>query len=131
MNSPVTMSMAAVVMIFLAGMIVGWFLATIRKKAVINMSGPANPVKQEKEQELLSTLAAGASKLYGIKTTTKTFRALNLKCECGNVAKFSDHPGLPPGTEPFPSGDTYTCPKCGKTQNLADLQHLIEEAMAK
>ena len=131
MSSPVTMPFAAVVMIFVAGMFAGWLLGAVRRKAVVDMTSPANALPNVAKPGLMAALAPSTGKLFQVNTTFKTFRTLNLKCECGNLMKFSDHPGLPLGTEAFPAGDSFTCPKCGKTQNLGDLKHLIEEAMAK
>lgn len=129
MGPNVTLSTFGILLIFLGGVIVGWLFASMRARGVVDMTAPAAPQNSETSQLLASMPKSTTKTIFSI--NKNIMRTMNLKCKCGAEAKFSDHPNPAAGVAPFPEGDSYTCPKCGTTQNLADLRHLIEEATAK
>jgi hypothetical protein len=90
--------------VFVAGLAAGWLLATFRPRARLS----------------LQPTGTGTSSL-----AAKRARILELKCGCGSVWKFRDSTGaLPPGYEPYPKGDSYTCPNCGRSIDLKAIQKL-------
>ena len=99
--------------IFLAGLAAGWLIATVRVSgsARISFRSPGN---------VTPFLA------------TKATRTLELKCACGSLWKFRDTPGpLPPGFQPYPTGDSYSCPRCGKVTDLNEIRKLAANAMKR
>lgn len=110
MNSPLTISPFALIGIFGAGLVIGGLIANIKIKARVHFSNlPAH---------------TGSSFV-----TTKTVRTMELKCACGSHWKFRDSAGAPtPGYEPYPSGDSFSCPKCGKVIDLNEIRKLEADA---
>ena len=118
MNSTVTLSWFAVFAIFVIGIAVGWVMAKTRVSGSLDVSvSPADP-SQGKTRTL-----------NFVKTTT--MRTLALKCQCGALWKFTENSGpQPPGTQPMPTGDSFICPKCGKSIDLKAERQLEAEALA-
>jgi hypothetical protein len=59
---------------------------------------------------------------------SKTIRTMDLKCQCGATFRFRETSGrADPGSQPFPTGDSFTCPKCGKTIDLTEERRLESE----
>lgn len=118
MNSTITLSWLTVLAVFLIGIAVGWVMAKTRVSGSLNVNiSPAAPSQ------------AKPTSLSFIKTTTT--RTLALKCQCGAVWKFSESSGpQPPGTQPIPTGDSFVCPKCGKSMDLKAERQLEAEALA-
>ena len=116
MNSLVTVSWRALVGIFAAGFVTGWLAAKTRLRGSLGVSfSPAE------------TSQMGASFVK-----TKTVRTLELKCQCGAVFKFREAGGLlPSGFQPFPAGDSFTCPNCGKVTDLNQLRKIEQDAEAE
>jgi hypothetical protein len=111
MNSQITLSGLEVAGIFLAGLVAGWLIATLRVNGNLRFSF----LPQGKARPFLAT---------------KTTRTLELKCACGSLWKFRDTPGLlAPGFQPYPTGDSYSCPKCGKVTDLNEIRKLAGDAM--
>jgi len=131
MGPDVTLPTFGVVLIFLGGVFVGWLFATMRARGVVDMTSPAAPQKSEISQLLAAMPSSTATTKTIFRINKNVVRTMNFKCKCGAESKFSDHPNPAAGTQPFPAGDSFACPKCGATQNLGDLQHLIDEALAK
>lgn len=53
---------------------------------------------------------------------------LSIKCDCGETQRFhTEGSGGFSGSVVFPSGDTYTCPRCGKTHDLAQVRDLARK----
>ena len=129
MGPNVTLSTFGILLIFLGGVIVGWLFATMRARGVVDMTAPAAPQKNEFSQLLAAAPSTTTKTIFRI--NKNVLRTMNFKCKCGAEVKFSDHPNPSAGVQPFPEGDSFACAKCGATQNLGDLQHLIDEAMAK
>lgn len=47
-------------------------------------------------------------------------KILKVKCQCGEQLEFRDPPDPSyPDALPFPTGDSVTCPKCGRAFDLA------------
>lgn len=118
MNSTITLSWLTVLAVFLIGIAVGWVMAKTRVSGSLNVNiSPADPSQ------------AKPTTLSFVKTTTT--RTLALKCQCGAVWKFTESSGpQPPGTQPFPMGDSFVCPKCGKSMDLKAERQLEAEALA-
>jgi hypothetical protein len=131
MGPNVTLPAFGVVLVFLGGVIVGRFFATMRARSVVDMTAPAAPQKSEISQLLAAMPSSTTTTKTIFRVNKNILRTMNFKCKCGAESKFSDHPNSAAGTQPFPEGDSVVCPKCGATQNLGDLQHLIDEAVAK
>ena len=67
--------------------------------------------------------AASRSDISFVKS--KTIRTMNLKCQCGATFQFRETSGhADPGSQPFPTGDSFTCPKCGKSIDLTEERRL-------
>lgn len=118
MNSTVTLSWLTVLAVFLIGIAVGWVMAKTRVSGSLNVNiSPADPSQ------------AKPRTLSFVKTTTT--RTLALKCQCGAIWKFSESSGPQlPGTQPLPTGDSFVCPKCGKSMDLKAERQLEAEALA-
>ena len=117
MNSTVTLPWLTVLAIFLIGIAVGWVMAKTRVSGSLNVNiSPADP-SQGKPRTLSF-----------VKTTTT--RTLALKCQCGAVWKFTDSSSPQVGTQPIPTGDSFICPKCGKSMDLKAERQLEAEALA-
>jgi hypothetical protein len=121
MQSPGTISsvQSVAVIFFIMGFAAGWLFSRVRVKGAINVS----------------VLPPGATSGLGSSLiTSKTIRtrALNLKCQCGETWQFRETSGhADAGSLPFPTGDSFTCPKCGKSIDLSQERKLEAEAMAK
>jgi hypothetical protein len=56
---------------------------------------------------------------------------LAIKCACGLVHRFHKVNGkAAAGSQPFPQGDVYICPGCGKSLDLKSLRELAGKAGA-
>jgi hypothetical protein len=111
MDSQITLSELELAGIFFAGLFAGWLIATLRVSGNLRFSfqppGKVSPF-----------------------LATKKTRTLELKCACGSISKFRDTQGpLPPGFQPYPTGDSYSCPKCGKVADLNEIRRLAGDAM--
>lgn len=100
--------MALTAGVFLAGVLIGWLLATYRIKATIDVSADT----------------AGTAR--GRRRRAKTYR-MEIRCLCGSLLKFSDPVG--PGYQPYPTGDSVTCPNCGRVKDLTEIRQLQKEAL--
>jgi hypothetical protein len=98
------------VIVFVAGIAVGYLLATLRRTRTIR----------------LSSLPSGVDSGAGGKRRLIKTRTMELKCKCGALWKFRDP--AEPGYEPFPSGDSFTCPGCGKIKDLREIHKLERKA---
>lgn len=90
---------------FFAGIAVGWLLATVRIKGRVQVS----------------LTPSGTSTNTQRLVTAKT-RKMEIKCVCGSLMKFRDP--VEPGYQPFPTGDSVTCPNCGRTKDLTEIRKL-------
>lgn len=106
-SDPANFYLPAVVA-FLAGVAVGWLLATIRLKGTID----------------IHALPVGTGSVAGQRKT----RTMEIKCGCGSLLKFRDP--VEPGYQPYPSGDSLTCPNCGRAMNLGEIRKLEKDAQA-
>ncbi|HEY4741473.1 MAG TPA: hypothetical protein VIH76_12835 [Candidatus Acidoferrales bacterium] len=53
----------------------------------------------------------------------KRIKILKVKCQCGEELEFRDPPDPShPDYLPFPAGNSVTCPKCGRTFDLAGVR---------
>ena len=95
--------------VFLAGIAIGWLLATYWTKAATYFSG---------------VRAGAAADRPG---TVKTYR-MEIRCLCGSLLKFRDPVG--PGYQPFPTGDSVTCPNCGRVKDLKEIRELQKDVSA-
>lgn len=113
----VTLTGPMVFLIFLAGVAIGWIAAKMRGGTIdVQLSG--------------QTLPPG-SVPGGIKITKSVVRRLTLKRQCGAKWDFAEGSGaLPAGTKPFPTGDTFECPSCGRSMDLKAERKLEAEALA-
>jgi hypothetical protein len=97
----------------LIGIAIGWLLAKMRVSGSFSAS-------------LTPSTGAGPVSTKFVRSTN-----LTLKCVCGDVQKFHySSAGSAPESAPFPSGDSYTCPKCGKALDLTELRKVAREAGA-
>jgi predicted RNA-binding Zn-ribbon protein involved in translation (DUF1610 family) len=104
MGSSANFSGFGVIVIFLLGIGLGWFLGKVRAGG-----------------ETTVTFPTGAPSNQGVFTSVKTTTVRNLtwKCQCGAVLNFRDGAGpFPPGVLAMPTGDSFACPKCGKPFDL-------------
>ena len=96
---------------FLAGIVVGWLLATVRAKATKNASA----------------WPEGTDPAVGTRRpVTAKIRTMELKCACSALSKFRDP--VEPGCQPFPSGDSVACPSCGRVLKLDEFRKLEKDA---
>ena len=109
MHSDQSSSYLLIAIAFFAGIAVGWLLSNVVKG------------------RLQFSLAPGASTGARWLVTTKT-REMKLKCVCGSLMKFCDP--VKPGYQPFPTGDSVTCPNCGKTMDVTEIRKLEGSAQA-
>jgi hypothetical protein len=96
---------------FIAGIAVGWVLATARAKA--STSDFTSP--------LMTGSAAGTGRSARVKA-----RTMEMKCACGSLSKFRDP--VEPGYLPFPDGDSIACPNCGRVTKLKEIRKLAGDA---
>lgn len=123
MDSNVTISVFALIGIFLFGVAVGWTIANVRLRGSVNVRFTPTDIQRGK-----ITGGIGFTKSLN----TRTVRRMTLKCGCGAVWKFAegDSP-LPQGTQPLPHGDSFVCPNCGKAIDLAQERQLEAQAEAE
>jgi hypothetical protein len=96
---------------FLAGIAVGWLLATSRGKGVTS--------------DFTSATATGS---VGIgRTRAVKARVMEMQCACGTVSKFRDP--VEPGYQPFPDGDSITCSSCGRVTKLQQIRKVEKDAL--
>jgi hypothetical protein len=115
-DSTITLPVVAVIAVFLLGAVVGWFAA--------NKVG-ANVTLRASNMPPVEILKPGGSRFV------KTTRTLVLKCKCGATWQFREGTGsLPPGVEPIPTGDSFTCKKCGNSIDLKVERQLEAEVLA-
>jgi hypothetical protein len=117
MGATVTLSWLAVFGVFLSGFALGWVVAKL-------------PVGGTIKVRLSPNLAPGTVP-GNINITKSVVRRLTLKCQCGanwDFAEGSD--ALAPGTRPFPTGDTFECPSCGRSIDLKVERQLEAKALA-
>jgi hypothetical protein len=110
MGSALSSSYLLFAIAFVAGIAVGWLLATVRVKATIRAS--ALPAR--------TSSGAGTRSLAPAKA-----RTMELKCACGSLLKFRDP--VEPGYQPYPSGDSVVCPNCGKIKDLSEIRKMLEK----
>jgi membrane protease subunit (stomatin/prohibitin family) len=119
MNSTVTLSWLTVFSIFVIGLAVGWVMAKTRVSGSLQVEVSGVDPSQEGKPRTLSFVK------------TSTTRTLALKCQCGALWKFTESSGAQPlGTQPMPAGDSFICPKCGKSIDLKAERQLEAEALA-
>jgi hypothetical protein len=96
--------------VFVAGIFVGWVLANVTRT----------------KEAILSALPPGTDLSSGARRFATKVRVMELKCKCGAVLKFRDP--VEPGYQPYPSGDSFSCPNCGKVYNLGEIRKLEKGA---
>jgi hypothetical protein len=101
----------AILIAFLLGIGVGWLVATVRVKGKIHVS--------------MSPASSGTGNRWAV---TKTTQVMELTCACGELLKFRNP--VEPGYQPFPSGDSVTCPHCGRVTSLTEIHKLEKDAQA-
>jgi len=111
MRSGPSSSYLLVAIAFFAGIAVGWLLATVRVKGRLHVS----------------LAPPGASTSTPWIVTTKT-QKMEIKCVCGSLMKFRDP--VEPGYQPYPTGDSVTCPDCGRVKDLTEIRKLGGNAQA-
>ncbi len=115
MDSTVTLPWIAVLGIFLAGGLVGWFASgkvSARMSVGVRPELPGDP---------------GKPSIRFQRTRTRT---MVLKCQCGAIWHFREGSGpLPTGTEPIPAGDSYICKQCGRSIDLKQERQLEADAL--
>jgi hypothetical protein len=106
------LSKLTVVGIFIAGLLMGWLIATFRIGGRFRIS--LRPVGSDTPW-----------------LVTKTVRTMELKCGCGSVWKFRNADGpVKPGYQPYPTGSSYVCPNCGRVTDLNEIQKLEQDLKA-
>ena len=116
------------VAVLVAGIAIGWLFSKVRFGGSIRVS----------------TTLPGASPRTGIRTRwvvekrKQTSRTMELKCTCGSVWKFHDPAGpadamatSEPGSLPFPIGDSFSCPNCGRAIDLRPIHNLENDALSQ
>lgn len=104
--------------IFLAGLAIGWIAGKTRVWGGINV--------QLSGQNLAPEMTPG-----GIKISKSVMRRLTLKCQCGSEWHFAEGSGtLPADAKPFPTGDTFECPNCGRGIDLKAERKLEAETLS-
>jgi hypothetical protein len=116
MDSTITLPWIAVIVVFLLGGVVGWFAAN---KVGVNIS------RKTFNMPPGELLRSGGSRF------ARATRTVVLKCKSGATWQFREGTGsLPPGVEPIPTGDSFTCKKCGRSIDLRVERQLEAEALA-
>lgn len=113
MQPTITIPALVLLLIFLGGLAVGWFLGRVRLQTKFNISF------QKPGQ------ASASSPVFAV---AKTVQTLNLKCQCGATWRFHETSGhADQGSQPMPTGDSFTCPKCGRNIDLRELHKIQPE----
>ena len=102
----------AAIALVVAGIGVGWALATRRSKKALM-------------RDFMSQAATG-SVASGGRPAKVAVRTMEMKCGCGSVSKFRDP--VEPGYLPFPDGDSFACPNCGRVRKLNEINRLVRDA---
>ena len=105
MRSEPSSSYLLTAIVFFVGIAVGWLLATFRVKGRIPTSLAPR------------WTSTAAQRLVAINT-----HKLEIKCVCGSLMKFRDP--VAPGYQPYPTGESVTCPNCGRTNDLTEIRKL-------
>ena len=114
MGSDIADSYLLAAIAFLAGIVVGWLLATVRARATMRDSA----------------WSAGTDPAVGTRRPmTAKIRTMELKCACGALSKFRDP--VEDGYLPFPSGDSVACPSCGRVLKLNEFRKLEKDARSQ
>jgi hypothetical protein len=116
MDATVTLPWIAVAGVFLLGAVVGWLAAgKIGSRVSVNVG--AKPLVDPDLPR-------------GLHVRVTKSRNVAIKCQCGAMLQFREGSGpFPPGIEPMPSGDSYICPKCGRSIDLKQERQLEAEVM--
>jgi hypothetical protein len=102
------------IFVFLFGALFGWFLGRRRLQGGLSISVHDPGV------------TSGANRTFAI---SKTVRSLSLKCECGSTWRFHETSGhADQGSQPMPTGDSFTCPSCGRSIDLRELRKALADA---
>ena len=112
MQWDVTGSLLSAGIAFVAGIAVGWLLATTRAKGKWHIS--------------LSPADSGSGP-RALRVRTKIYK-MEIKCLCGALLKFRDP--VEPGYQPYPNGDSVTCPSCGRIKDLHQIRALENDVNA-
>lgn len=114
MQSTVTIPTIGLVLVFLVGLAAGWFLGRVHLQTRFNISF------QKPGQ------ASASSPVFAV---AKTVQTLNLKCQCGATWRFHETSGhADQGSQPMPTGDSFTCPNCGRSIDLRQFHKLLPDA---
>lgn len=104
MDSTVTLPWIGVLVIFVAGVIVGWL---VLGKFSGRLSVGVRPQ------------LPGEFSAPGFHIQTTHTRTMVVKCQCGTIWTFREGSGpFPPNVEPMPAGDSFICKKCGRSIDL-------------
>ena len=99
---------------YVGGCFTGWVLASKSKPSEYELMPSANESTRPSR-----TIRRVRSKV------------LEVRCKCGATHKFAEGAAaLGPDFKPFPQGDTFTCPDCGRDFNLQEARKLAEQAGA-
>jgi len=105
---------------FFAGLAVGWFAATARVR--LGGSMRVSSVPQGTTPGIHTSWSSEVAK------ATAKARTMELRCQCGSVWKFRDPPE--PGFEPFPPGNSFSCPKCGHVTDFERIRKLVQDVQS-
>jgi len=98
-------------LVFFLGLLLGWTIGRWRFRFSVSLEKPGDPASHTR---------------WVVETNV---RKLELKCECGAVAKFRDPLGSPnEGFQLYPPGDSYTCSQCGRSIDLKQVRSLESDA---
>jgi hypothetical protein len=118
MDATASLSGPVVFGVFLSGIAIGWIAAKAGVGGTINVG-------------LSSQLPQGTMP-GGITIANSMVRKLTLQCLCGAKWNFAEGSGaLPLGNNPFPTGDSFECPSCGRSIDLKAERQLEAEALAR
>lgn len=102
--------MVAIALVF-AGIGVGWALATRRSKESL--------MKDFMSQAAGAVASGGGPARVAVRT-------MEMKCSCGSVSKFRDP--VEDGYLPFPDGDSFACPSCGRVRKMGEIKRMVRDA---
>lgn len=113
MQPTITISVLGLGLVFSVGFVAGWLLGRVRLQGSFKISFQKPDA------------TSGSSPLLPV---SKTVQTLNLKCQCGATWRFHETSGHPDqGSQPMPTGDTFTCPSCGRSIDLHELHKSVPE----